>query len=116
MDSFDVSTAFLQQDAKFYESRRQEIFLIPPPEYLDSNDGPDTVWRCVKTSYGMSDAPRAWYLSLHLNPPPPGMLPYLPTFPRTGVARLAMIHTQIIAKTRGEKNLRRPEKSTIRIF
>ena len=63
LDSFDIPTAFLQQDKKFYESRRQEIYLVPPKECLEKGDGPDTLWRCIKTPYGMSDAPRSWYLS-----------------------------------------------------
>ena len=56
--NFDVPTAFLQQDPKYMETRRQPLYLDPPVECKQFED---EIWECLKVPYGCSDAPRAWF-------------------------------------------------------
>jgi hypothetical protein len=56
---FDVPTAFLQQESSYAESRRP-VFVRPPREVgLPAGH----MWRLHKVSYGLADAPRAWFHS-----------------------------------------------------
>ena len=56
---FDVPTAFLQQDGH-YASQREPVHVQPPPE---AGLKDDECWELLKISYGLADAPRAWYFS-----------------------------------------------------
>ena len=56
---FDVPTAFLQQESTYAESRRP-VYVRPPPE---AGLPAGYVWRLKKISYGLGDAPRAWFYS-----------------------------------------------------
>ena len=59
--SFDVPTAFLQQSPEFMDSRQQGIYLEIPEACRERDDDGRYVWRCKKSPYGVSDAPRAWF-------------------------------------------------------
>ena len=54
LHSIDYKTAFLQGNAI-----SREVFLKPPPESNTSK-----LWKLKKTVYGLSDAPRVWFLRL----------------------------------------------------
>ena len=58
--SFDVPTAFLQQEYHHIAARGRPLYVQPPPEARLTED---EVWILNKIAYGMGDAPRAWYLS-----------------------------------------------------
>jgi hypothetical protein len=59
---FDVPTAILQQESSYAESRRP-VFVRPPREVgLPAGH----VWRLHKVSYGLADAPRAWFHSFRV--------------------------------------------------
>ena len=54
LQSIDFKTAYLQG-----QPIEREIFIVPPKEADTSQ-----LWQLKKTVYGLSDAPRQWYLSL----------------------------------------------------
>ena len=57
---WDVPTAFLQQDTK-YAGQRKPVHMVPPHEIRQYED---EVWLMNKITYGLADAPRAWYFSI----------------------------------------------------
>jgi hypothetical protein len=51
----DITTAFLQG-----EPLNRDVYLQPPRGYAEDN----VVWKLLKGVYGLSDAPRKWYLKV----------------------------------------------------
>ena len=54
LNSLDIKSAFLQG-----QEIDREVFIKPPPEAKT-----DKLWRLKKCVYGLSDAPRKWYMKL----------------------------------------------------
>ena len=55
-NSLDFKTAFLQSNPF-----SREVYMSPPVE-AKTADG--TIWKLLKSIYGLNDAPRSWYISI----------------------------------------------------
>ena len=62
INTFDVSTAFLHAPIEGKGGYTNEVYVIPPPEYLQSRGlPPDSIaWKLKKAMYGLRGAPRAF--------------------------------------------------------
>ena len=56
---WDVSTAFLQQ-TPLKAGDRDDVYVRPPKEFDDLR----TLWKMIKASYGLADAPRRWWMTI----------------------------------------------------
>ena len=64
--SLDMKVAFLQSDP-YTEKDGREVYLVPPDDayrLLGYSANEIFLWRLLKTTYGLKDAPLQWYKSL----------------------------------------------------
>ncbi len=63
MNLLDVSTAFLNSALTDRDGKPVDLFIEPPQGYEDDSNG--TVYRLLKSAYGLRSAPRDWSVLLH---------------------------------------------------